>query len=73
MKSIDEICHFVKLIDFYIKNEYDTKWYKEFNDYRNSTQTYIDYALTDCFMSDKTIPYAAGIVIDILRMKYDGR
>lgn len=71
MRSIDEMCHFVKLIDFYIENEYDTKWYKELNDYRNST--HIDYALTDCFMSDKSVPYSAGIVIDILRMKYESR
>ena len=68
MKSIQEIYPFVNRINFYIKNEYP-KWHDEFNDYKNSTN--IDYALTDCFMSDKTIPYSAGIVIDILKMKHD--
>jgi len=68
MKSIKEIYSFVQRIDLYIESEYP-KWYKDFKDYRNSTN--IDYALTDCFMSDKTIPYAAGIVIDILKMKHD--
>jgi hypothetical protein len=68
MKSIQEIYPFVNRINFYIKNEYP-KWYEEFNNCKNSTN--IDYALTDCFMSDKTIPYAAGIVIDILKMKHD--
>jgi hypothetical protein len=58
----------VQQINYYINSEYP-EWHDEFNDYKNSTN--IDYALTDCFMSDKTIPYAAGIVIDILRMKHD--
>ena len=68
MKSIQEIYGFVQRINFYIQNEYP-KWHDEFNDCKNSTN--IDYALTDCFMSDKTIPYTAGIVIDILKMKHD--
>lgn len=71
MKSIQDICSFLKYLDYYIKNEYDLKWYKEFNNYRNST--HIDYALTDCFMSEKSIPYTAGIVIDILRMIHEPR
>jgi hypothetical protein len=68
MKSLEDICSFLRYIDYYIKSEYDAKWYKEFNDYKNSTN--IDYALTDCFLSEKTVPYTVGIIIDILRMKY---
>lgn len=68
MKSIQEIYEFVRLITFYISNEYPL-WNNEFNDYKNSTN--IDYALTDCFMNEQTIPYTAGIIIDILKMKND--
>lgn len=68
MKSLEDICFFLRYLEYYIQTEYDDQWYKEFKDYKNSTN--IDYALTDCFMSDKSIPYTAGIIIDILRMKY---
>lgn len=69
MKSIEDICDFVKKIEYYIQSEYHEKWFIRFKDYRNSV--HIDYHLTDSFMSDRTIQYAAGVAIDILRMKYN--